>query len=393
MTRVPPNAEATPGEATSVFVGRLFFFVLVVFVLVVFFVVLLRGVVGLAGLFVFRRDLGVRLQINPDFPELGLEELEQLVDVVPAPLVEDVGQKLEEICRIEAALDLFDLLFGECLEDVFTQGLGVPFLDRFLGREPNLLNGTSVEVEFHVLCAPMIVSAFKRSVAGTSRPVLATDVIRWNARAVRVAAVAVAVVALLAPAARAQEGPPRASEHYFQYGTAFATETVASAGGLCPANASDNPCILGSGVGLVLRAGYRARGPFFIGGAYEFSRQDSSNLLRLAVLQQLRAEARYYLVEGTRVSPYFTMGTGGVLYGNEWGAETGGLMASLGAGVELEISRTSLVGAAVAYRPMLFRHWEDSAGQVRADNLFGFGLAHIVGIELVFEVRDPLSRW
>jgi hypothetical protein len=35
----------------------------------------------------------------------------------------------------------------------------------------------------------------------------------------------------------------------------------------------------------------------------------------------------------------------------------------------------------------------DSAGQSRADRFFGFGLAHFIGLELVFEVRNPLPRW
>lgn len=192
--------------------------------------------------------------------------------------------------------------------------------------------------------------------------------------------------------AAAQGAVPRASEHYLQYGMAFTSEMVASAGGICPTNAP-NPCILGSGVGLALRAGYRTRGPFYVGGAYEFSRQDSSNLLRLAILQQVRGEARYYLLEDTRLTPYLGTGVGGVLYGNEWGADTGGISAYVGAGVELQISRTTVVGAALGYRPVIFRRWEDSARQLRADELFGFGFGHIVGAELVFEVRDPLPRW
>jgi hypothetical protein len=167
---------------------------------------------------------------------------------------------------------------------------------------------------------------------------------------------------------------------------------VAETGSICPATATA-PCILGSGVGLTLRIGYRTRGPFYVGGAYEFSRQESSNLLRLAILQQLRGEARYYMLEGTRFTPYLAAGVGGCLYGNEWGAYTGGITAYLGAGVEFQISRTSVVGASLGYRPVAFRHWEDSAGQVRADALFGFGVGHLIGAELVFEVRDPLPRW
>jgi hypothetical protein len=199
---------------------------------------------------------------------------------------------------------------------------------------------------------------------------------------------------LVASPASAESAAGGATDHFLQYGAGFATELLASAGSVCASN-SGSPCILGPGpgLGLAIRVGYRARGPFFVGGAYEFSRQDSSNLLRLAVLQQLRGEARYYVGGKNRLTPYFGFGAGGVLYGNEWGADTFGVTAYLGLGAEFQVSRTSVVGAAAMYRPIVFRHWEDGTGQVRADGIFGFGVAHFVGLELVFEVRDPLSRW
>lgn len=148
-----------------------------------------------------------------------------------------------------------------------------------------------------------------------------------------------------------------------------------------------------SGFGLAIRFGYRTRGPFYLGGAYEFSRQEASNLLRLPILQQLRGEARYYLREDTRLAPYLAAAAGGTLYGNEWGSDTGGIVAFLGAGLEFQVSATSVVGGTIGYRPTVFRRWRDSAGQVRADDLFGFGVAHLVSGELTFEVRDPLPRW
>jgi hypothetical protein len=190
---------------------------------------------------------------------------------------------------------------------------------------------------------------------------------------------------------RAQEGPPPSSFDYLQYGVALAAETVASAGDVCPEGATA-PCILGSGGGLALRVGYRSRSPWYVGGAYEFSRHDPANLLRLAILQQVRAEFRYYVDPETRSSPYLAGGLGMALYGNEWGTDTGGLTTFLGAGLEFELSRTTVVGGAIAYRPILFRGWTDSAGQRRADKYLGFGLAHIVALELVLEVREPLAR-
>jgi len=194
------------------------------------------------------------------------------------------------------------------------------------------------------------------------------------------------------------EGAPRravlppSSFDYLQYGVAFAAETVASPGDVCPASAV-YPCILGSGGGLAVRVGYRSRGPWYVGGAYESSRHDSSNLLRLAILQQLRAESRFYLDEGRRLTPYAAGGGGVALYGSEWSSDTGGITTFLGLGFELQLSRTAVVGAGAAYRAFLFRGWTDSANQRRADRYLGFGLAHVVALELVLEIRSPLPRW
>ncbi len=186
--------------------------------------------------------------------------------------------------------------------------------------------------------------------------------------------------------------PPPSSFDYVQYGVAFAGETVLSAGDVCPQGAGA-PCILGSGGGLAVRVGYRSRGPWYVGGAYAASRHDSSNLLRLAVLQQLRAETRYYFDQGARLTPYFSGSLGAVLYGNEWGSETGGVATHVGAGLEFQLTRSTVVGVALGYRPLLLRGWTDTAGQRRADRFLGFGLAQMLAFEVALEVREPLPRW
>lgn len=186
-------------------------------------------------------------------------------------------------------------------------------------------------------------------------------------------------------------GPPL-DAHAFQCGVAPVAEVVADPGDVCPGQAVI-PCIIGGGGGLALRAGYHTRSPWYVGGAYQLTRHDSSNLLRLAILQQLRLDLRYYLTRGQRTTPYLLGGPGVALYGNEFGTETGALLGGLGAGVEFEVSRTAVIGAATTYRPMLFRGWTDSSGARRADRYFGFGLAHFIGLEVVLEMKDPLPRW
>src|SRR3989304_4260530 len=87
----PPGEDGPGSLLFVVFLGFLLDFL--VLVVVLFFFVLVLVVV----LFFLALGLGVGLDVDPDLAELRLEQLEQLVHVVPAPFVEHVGQKPEEI--------------------------------------------------------------------------------------------------------------------------------------------------------------------------------------------------------------------------------------------------------------------------------------------------------
>lgn len=185
--------------------------------------------------------------------------------------------------------------------------------------------------------------------------------------------------------------PPPLNVEYAQYGVAIAGEINLNSGAACPEdeeNPNNTPCIIGSGGGLTVRAGYRSPGPWYIGGAYEFIKMDSGNLYRLGIFQQLRLEMRYLPDIGAyRVSPYVTWGLGGVGYGNEWGMETGGALVFVGGGVEFEVSRVALLGLNLVYRPVLIAGWTDTAGQERDT-----ALAQFIGFDLVLEIRTELER-
>jgi hypothetical protein len=177
---------------------------------------------------------------------------------------------------------------------------------------------------------------------------------------------------------------------YAQYGVAFVSETSIASGAACPnPNSGPNvaPCILGSGAGLAFRGGYRSPGPWYIGGAYEFSKMNSSNLYRLGILQQLRAEMRYLPDIGYRTAPYVTWGLGAALYGDEWGVQTAGALAFGGVGVQFEVSRLAVLGIGFVYRPVLLAAWTDTANQ-RRDT----GLAQFLGLDFQLEVRTELGR-
>jgi hypothetical protein len=186
--------------------------------------------------------------------------------------------------------------------------------------------------------------------------------------------------------------PPPTSVEYLQYGVSLHTLTLLESGDVCPEDAT-TPCIVGSGGGLGLRLGYRSLGPFYIGASFQLSRLNSSNLLRLAILQRLIAEGRYYFDRGNRLTPYLLTGLGGAIYGNEWGADAAGLALSLGVGLEFQISEQTVVTVAPTYQPIAFRHFSDSTGQERAQGPLGFGVAHWLAVQFIVEARDPLSRW
>jgi hypothetical protein len=175
--------------------------------------------------------------------------------------------------------------------------------------------------------------------------------------------------------------PPRLA--YLQYGVALTVEGVAQAGPICAGADANHPCILGSGGGIDIRVGWRPTEALYIGGAYEFSKQDPNKLLRLAILQQARVEARHYFPTGKSAEPFALLGVGVAGYGNEWAVATWGLSATLGGGVELELSGGSLLGVSLAYRPIFLRSFIDTI-PIQRDA----GVTHFVTLEIALEAQD-----
>jgi hypothetical protein len=180
--------------------------------------------------------------------------------------------------------------------------------------------------------------------------------------------------------------PPPPNNRFIQFGVAFTTEFVAGSNALCSGNPTVVPhCILGSGAGLVFpRVGWRSPGHWYLGGAYEFSKQDASTLYLLPILQQLRAEARYYFLEGHVGTPFVEGSLGVAAYGNEWTVDAYGPAASLSFGVEAQISQTTVVGVSLAYRIIHFNGFVDSASNTRDP-----GFTQLLGLNVLLEARDP----
>jgi hypothetical protein len=173
---------------------------------------------------------------------------------------------------------------------------------------------------------------------------------------------------------------------YVQYGLAMGGDFDLASGGICPREAV-TPCIIGSGGGFALRGGYRPAGPWYFGAAYQFSKLDSNNLFRLGTFQQLRGEMRYFLDIGSRIVPFFEWGAGGCIYGNLFGADTGGGVLQAGAGMQFEITRFVMVGLSLAYQPALLVGYTDTTGQKRDT-----GVTHFLHFEIMIELRTELGR-
>ena len=172
---------------------------------------------------------------------------------------------------------------------------------------------------------------------------------------------------------------------YLQYGAGLAAESVLSAGKIC--GDSTQPCIFGSGAGVLVRIGLRSAGPWYIGGAYELSKLDPSKLYRLAILQQLRVEARYYIETGRDVQPVIIASGGVSGYGNEWAVDTFGPTVSAGVGFEAQITRTTVIGLYASYRAMYLKSFTDPSHTER-----DAGLAQLLSIEFDLGARDPIGE-
>ncbi|MEO8878261.1 MAG: hypothetical protein ABI461_21890 [Polyangiaceae bacterium] len=179
--------------------------------------------------------------------------------------------------------------------------------------------------------------------------------------------------------------PPPLNIPYLQYGAALAAESVLSAGSIC--SGTVQPCILGSGAGVAVRIGLRTAGPFYFGGAYELSKQDPGKLYRLAILQQLRFETRYYIDTGRDVQPVIIGGAGVTGYGNEWGVDTFGPMATVGFGFEAQVTRTTVVGLYLSYRAIYLKGFTDPSHSERDP-----GVAQLLALEFDLGARDPFGE-
>ena len=190
-----------------------------------------------------------------------------------------------------------------------------------------------------------------------------------------------AAAASFEPEVLAPPAPPRRA--YVQYGVAFTVEGVAHPGPVCAD--PNQPCILGSGGGIDIGVGWRPTDDLYIGGAYEFSKQDPNKLFRLAILQQVRLELRHYFPTGKSAEPFALCALGLASYGNEWAVATWGPSGTIGAGLEVELTGGAVLDVSLAYRPIYLRSFADSIPAYHEA-----GVAHFVSLQIALEAQDTL---
>ena len=133
-----------------------------------------------------------------------------------------------------------------------------------------------------------------------------------------------------------------------------------------------------------MRVGWRPNDAFYIGGAYEISKQDPDQLYRLGILQQLRAEGRRYFPTGREVTPFLLVGRGRrAATATSGRVDTWGPTATLGGGIEVELG-----GPVLLRLGRLPAHVLPLLGRSRRATTSQSGVVHFVGLDIAVEAKD-----
>ncbi len=184
----------------------------------------------------------------------------------------------------------------------------------------------------------------------------------------------------IANVARAE--PPSMS---YQFGIGMAVR-FATRSSFCRDDAS---CVLGSGAGVVAMMGVRRTEHWYFGGAYEFTKHNAATLLRLGIMQHLRADFRYYIPLADDWGAHLGASPGFIAYGNEWSIQTWGAGLQLRGAVDRRVGGT-LLGMGLLWQTAFLREMADPSRPNETDAAYAAGFVNFFGIELHIEALERL---
>ncbi len=104
---------------------------------------------------------------------------------------------------------------------------------------------------------------------------------------------------------------------------------------LCP---RDSECVFGGGGGLGGVLEWRWPTGLGVGIGYDGWFLDGNGVHELTTLQSLRVTLRHHFLLDRQVHPWFGGAIGGLVFGNTFAADAGGVLADLQAGLEVELT-------------------------------------------------------
>lgn len=165
---------------------------------------------------------------------------------------------------------------------------------------------------------------------------LSTDLLR----AIRGALLGVSVLLTLAGSARADEPfevprPPREHAPIIAGEARIDVVFPVLRRPLCPRGSE---CVFGGGAGLGGVLEWRWPTGLGVGLGYDGWFLDGNGVHELTTMQSLRATLRYHFLLDRQAHPWIGGALGGLLFGDTFAADAGGVLLDLQAGVELELT-------------------------------------------------------
>ena len=152
-------------------------------------------------------------------------------------------------------------------------------------------------------------------------------------------------------------------------------------GPLCP-EGSACPFENGGGLGAFLER--RLASGLGLGIAFDLWLLNGSGVYELTVVQSISGRLRYALLPELSLHPFVWIGAGGFVLGDSFGIATGGGSLDLGAGAELELTRSMAATATLGGRLMVLVPFTSQTDDLARAQSFGVTASLMLQFGLVF---------